>query len=606
MNTITNETLFPFLEQLHLAQTRLRGMLSIETDISEQALFQTICNMSKRLMRGQRAAILMPEPSQKALRFVAQCNDSNARIGHIVVPLHSIAGRAFTRGKIITVTETARSPYFFSGVDQATGQETKSVIALPLWRNNQIVGVLEVVNRTDEQPFDQTDQHILSLLGESINMTLSAQQQMHYLRTLIQVGNEISTLQQSAQLLHKLCEAAQQISHAEAASILLGPDKQQQLRFVAATGPTAQKLPSLVVGMDSIAGKSLLTGEPQLINQVNPEETETINIDRLSGFHTKMVLAVPIIRQDHKIGVFEVLNKKNEEPFNHEEVYLLQLLASQAAIAIENMQLNETREQTLRDLQDLDRRKDQFLAVTSHELRTPLTVIMGYSEFLANHLQETGDQEGQLFLSNLNEGVRHLSEMIEVMTSMHNLSQTDDTELMWRQFDITSIAKQIQIEFQTWIRTKALQFQMDIAPEPLIVNGNAQQLKQAISNLLSNAIKFTEHGGSVTLIIHPKADEVFVAVKDTGIGIPPAEQARIFDRFYQVGSYLTRTHAGLGLGLAIAQDIVRKHGGEIEVESQPGIGSTFYFTLPSQTTSPTEQADRQPTARHQTHRPAMQ
>ena len=114
-----------------------------------------------------------------------------------------------------------------------------------------------------------------------------------------------------------------------------------------------------------------------------------------------------------------------------------------------------------------------------------------------------------------------------------------------------------------------------------MVDGHAQRLKQAIGNLLGNAIKFTQPNGTVTLAVRQTGDKALVLVKDTGIGIPPSEQKRIFDRFYQVGSYLTRQHAGLGLGLAIAQDIVRKHGGEIEVESQPGAGSTFSFSLPT-------------------------
>ncbi len=576
-----NDTLLSRLEQLHMAKMRLRDLLSLETDISEPTLFRTICDMSRQLVQAQRAAIIVPDPATKALKFASWCGDSCPKIDHITVPMQSIAGDTFTQGKIATVTDTANSPFFYNGVDQETGQQTQSVIALPLWRSNQVIGVLEVVNRIDNQSFDQADQHILALLDESINMALSAQRQTHYLRTLIQVGNEVSTLQQSDQLLHKLCEAAQQLSHAEAASILLGPDQQHQLRFVAATGPTAPKLPHLVVGLDSIAGKSLLTGQPQLINQVDPTKTETINIDRHSGFHTKMVLAVPIIRQDHKIGVFEVLNKKNDEPFNNEEAYLLQLLASQAAIAIENIQLNETREQALQDLKDLDRRKDQFLALASHELRTPLTVIMGYSEFLSSHLQETNDQEGQSFLRSLNEGVHRLSEIVEVMTSMHNLSQPDEVELVWNSFDLTTLARQLEIEFQTWVRTKNLQFQLDIPQESVMVDGHAQRLKQAIGNLLGNAIKFTQPNGTVTLAVRQTGDKALVLVKDTGIGIPPSEQKRIFDRFYQVGSYLTRQHAGLGLGLAIAQDIVRKHGGEIEVESQPGAGSTFSFSLPT-------------------------
>ncbi len=568
------------LEQLRCAQAALRRSVSLQEPMAEEEFFTTVCRESLALAAAQRASILVPIPGTQNLRFLTHCGQPHLEIENSLVPQSSIAGYAFSSQHMVIVSDVGRDSHFYSGVDEKTGLRTLSLIALPLWRQNKVIGVLEVINRNDGKPFTEQDGLVLRAFGETINLALSAQRQVNYLQTLIEAGKEMASVQESQQLLQELCHAAQKIGRAEAASILLGPDQNGSLQFVAATGPSADKLRKVAVSMDSIAGRSLTSGQPQIINQVDEKAIQAHGIDYLSGFHTKMILAVPIVHQDKKIGVFEVLNKRNGEPFDEEDAFLLRLLAGQAAIAIENVRLQESREQALQELRDLDRRKDKFLAVTSHELRTPLTVIMGYSEFLLSHLKEKRDKEGLMYLKGLAEGTSRLSEIIEVMTSMNNLLQTVVAPGGWSTIDLTELVQQLPLEFQTWIRTKRLDFILEGGTEPVYVRGDAKWLKQAISNLISNAIKFTESGGKVVLAIQPSDDSVQLRVTDTGIGIPPEEQKHIFERFYQVESYLTRQHAGLGLGLSIAQDIVRKHGGEIQVQSELGKGSTFSFVLP--------------------------
>jgi PAS domain S-box-containing protein len=205
-----------------------------------------------------------------------------------------------------------------------------------------------------------------------------------------------------------------------------------------------------------------------------------------------------------------------------------------------------------REIEKADRLKSAFLDAMSHELRTPLTSIMGFSDLLAEDADMTAQQ--QLYLGYIRQGSRHLLQLINDV-------------LDFSKIDPLAVQREIHLESDV--------------PSGLTVRADRHRLKQVLLNLLGNAIKFTPAGGVVRLTASQQEGAVSVAVRDTGIGIPPEEQEMIFAGFHQVGCSTRGIREGAGLGLAIVRRLIEQQGGKIWVESEPGQGSCFTFRLPA-------------------------
>ncbi|GAO44774.1 PAS domain-containing hybrid sensor histidine kinase/response regulator [Flavihumibacter petaseus] len=224
--------------------------------------------------------------------------------------------------------------------------------------------------------------------------------------------------------------------------------------------------------------------------------------------------------------------------------------------------------------------KSRFLSNMSHELRTPLNAIIGSTNIL--HQEQHLDSQNQM-LDVLKHSSEHMLELVNDILDYSKL-EADKMELNNAPFNLSDLLHKVTGLFKSPINTKKLSLQTNFdAVKGLIVMGDEMRLHQVMNNLLSNAIKFTSEG---LILVEVKAlmkrstnITLRFSVKDSGIGIAPEKQHRIFDKFYQTDAETTRKYGGSGLGLAISQYIVQKMGGELKVESAPGQGSTFFFTL---------------------------
>jgi signal transduction histidine kinase/DNA-binding response OmpR family regulator len=225
-------------------------------------------------------------------------------------------------------------------------------------------------------------------------------------------------------------------------------------------------------------------------------------------------------------------------------------------------------------LEAASRHKSDFLANMSHELRTPLNAIIGFSEVLLDQMFGPVNAKQADYLGDILGSGRHLLSLINDILDLSKI-EAGKMELEITTFALTGLLE----DGLTMVRERAalhgIALSLDVGPGLELIRADERRVKQVVFNLLSNAVKFTPDGGSVAVRARRVDDDVEVAVADTGIGIVPAEQARIFDEFHQIGQ-----HEGTGLGLALVRNLVEHHGGSIRVESEPGAGSTFTFTLP--------------------------
>jgi signal transduction histidine kinase/CheY-like chemotaxis protein len=241
---------------------------------------------------------------------------------------------------------------------------------------------------------------------------------------------------------------------------------------------------------------------------------------------------------------------------------------------------NQQLELRNREVERANRLKSEFLASMSHELRTPLNAIIGFSELLNEQTQKIFSDKQKRFLGHIQHGAKHLLDLINDVLDLSKI-EAGRLELRHENFTMAVAVAEVLSSVRPMATAKKIEVESDV-PIDLFLNADRVRFKEILYNLFSNAMKFTSEGGRVWIESTVQDGYVSTVVGDTGIGIPPEEHASIFESFHQVGATTKGVREGTGLGLAITRRLVEQHGGKIWLESEPGQGSRFHFTLPLQ------------------------
>ena len=396
------------------------------------------------------------------------------------------------------------------------------------------------------------------------------------LQRILDISQSLTSTFDLDEVLHLILAAATELTDTEAASLMLLDEGGTELRFAASNGRQLDKLATLRVPIGgSIAGSILLAGKPMVIENVQQDPRHFPGVDRQLGFQTHSLLGVPLVLRERAVGVLEALNKRGETSFTEEDGQLLMTLAAHAAVAIENARLVTALQKAYDQLNKVDQLKSNFIAIASHELRTPLGLILGYAELLKDDVSPAA--KGQLDM--VLQSALKLRGLIDDMANMEHVTEGKAT-LEVSDFDLHELVQAAVAAVRELCAAKNHELTMALPDAPLPLRADRAKLAIVLNILLANAIKFTEPGGRIKVSVATSNGEAQVHVADTGVGIPLDELEHIFDRFYQVEPALTRTHDGLGLGLAIAKGLVELHGGRIWCESVQAMGSRFSFTIP--------------------------
>jgi signal transduction histidine kinase/HAMP domain-containing protein len=297
----------------------------------------------------------------------------------------------------------------------------------------------------------------------------------------------------------------------------------------------------------------------------------------------RSLLALPLLREERIIGGL-VVWRREPGKFSSEVVNLLQTFTTQSVLAIENARLFREVEEKRLQLETASKHKSQFLANMSHELRTPLNAILGYTELILDNIYGDVPEKVRDALARLEKSGRHLLALINDVLDLSKI-EAGQLTLSLSEYSMQDVVQTVFTGVEALAVEKGLVLKTTVVPDLPTGYGDERRLNQVLLNLVGNAIKFTEAG---EVDIEAKAfDSAFlVVVSDTGPGIPPPDQAKIFEEFHQVDSTSTRKKGGTGLGLSISKRIVEMHGGRIWVDSTPGKGSIFSFTIPFRTERP--------------------
>jgi PAS domain S-box-containing protein len=358
-----------------------------------------------------------------------------------------------------------------------------------------------------------------------------------------------------------------------------------------ATGSTGQKLKerkhALAVGSNSTVGKASSTGEVVVINNTVLDPLHKPN-PLLP--ETKAEAAIPLRVGNRTIGILDIQSTETEA-FTEDDLAILQLLADQIAVGIDNARSYNIAQQAVEEMREVDRLKSQFLANMSHELRTPLNSIIGFARVILKGIDGPTTELQQQDLTAIFNSGQHLLSLINDILDLSRI-EAGKMELTFDEVNISDLISSVMSTAVGLVKDKPIQLKSDIAEDLPLVRADAMRIRQVLINFLSNAAKFTDEGDIFVKASIEKSDRgqpaVMVSVIDSGPGISDEDQEKLFQPFSQVDASLTRKVGGSGLGLSICHHLIQMHNGQIGVHSTPGKGSIFYFSLPLVATPKTE------------------
>jgi signal transduction histidine kinase len=397
------------------------------------------------------------------------------------------------------------------------------------------------------------------------------------MKQLVDLSVQLNSTLKLDELLQLIIRTAAELLHCEAASILLYDEKQPHLFFAATSDSHADQMMQVSVPIEgSVAGTVFRTNRPMIIHHVEQDPRHYDAVAKKTGVEVHSLLAVPMRIHDRLTGVLEALNKVNRD-FNEEDEGLLEVIASHAAVAVNNARLVQALQVALKKASDADHLKSDFLTLASHELRTPLGIIIGYATFLREDAQGELSEHAEHVLN----AALRMRALVEDMTNL-TLLETDGLIFKAKAVSAQSLLEAAAKEVQSLAKAKVQRLVYDMPESPITINVDMEKTTSALVNILNNSIRFSPIGEQIILGARAEPNGALLWVQDNGTGIEKDQLDNIFREFKQGEPPLTRRYGGLGLGLTIARGLVTAQGGRVWAESEgPGSGATFKIFLPA-------------------------
>ena len=556
-----------------------------------QAVFETVAESSVRLCGADRALVFRfdGELLRIAVAFNAPQELKDFIVQNPFAPgRHNAAGRAALERRTVQIPNPLADPEYSYGAKDI--EKIGTILAVPILKGEDLLGVINIFHLDEVRLFTDKQIALVETFADQAAIAIDNVRLLDELRRSLQqqtaTADVLKIISRSTfdlkSVLNTLLESAARLCEADMASVprLTGTifDQVASYGYSPRFHEFMQSHP-ILPGRGTASGRAVAERKTIHIPDVlaDPEYDYRYRTEgqKVGGFRT--LLGVPLMREGAAIGAL-VLGRSAPRPFTSQQIELVQTFADQAVIAIENVRLFDEIQDKSRQLEEASQHKSQFLANMSHELRTPLNAILGYTELMADGAYGEPSEKMLGILKRLEANGKHL---LGLINDVLDLSKIEAGQLVLELSDycIQDIAQTVRSTLEPLAADKKLAFKVDVASQLPPGRGDGRRLTQVLINLVGNAIKFTDVG-EVAIKAEAHNGSFHVSVRDTGPGISSADQARLFQEFQQADNAITKKKGGTGLGLAISKRIIEMHGGRIWVESQPGQGSTFTFTLP--------------------------
>lgn len=545
----------------------------------------TLCREIHRLVPYDRAAINLPHGED---RFVVYAEES--RLPAPAIPEGISEGEGTATGWVIRhnqplicgdVLADDRFPlshrrYRCVGI--------RSYVILPLTAGQERLGALNLgsllPNRFGEQELAILTPiaDILALAIQNSRLYEKSREREDMQKLLKELNQDIAVLDADT-LLQKLTVKIREVLKVDVSDVRLIAEGEWRSVGVSGTEPGLLQ-PTGSFGAGRGLSRSVLqTGRPVIVSDIMARHNKAKAATR-HGF--RGYVGVPLLaRSGEVIGVLRVLTYR-ERHFNQDEVDLLQQLAAGAAIALENSRLFEELKKKSAELQSAYRLKTDFLNTMAHELRTPLNVVIGTQQLLAEGSYGKLDAMQLKPLERIGQYSRDLLDLINEILDLMRLD-AKKVPLHNEECLVRDVTDDLELSFEPLAREKKLKLNFRIAEDLPPLRTDVGRLKEVLQNLLGNALKYTDRGSVDVSVSAAPSDQdarIVWSVTDTGIGISASDLPHIFEPFFMSEEVDRRKYPGSGLGLSIVKRIIDLLGGDIQVQSQPGKGSSFTVSLP--------------------------
>jgi signal transduction histidine kinase len=474
---------------------------------------------------------------------------------------------------------------------------TRTILVTPLLREGVPIGTINI-RRTEVRPFSDkhvklletfADQAVIAienvrLFKELQERTRELVESVEEMKALSEVGQAVSSSLDLETVLETIVARAVDLSGTDCGVIYEYDEEAEEFNLRASHRMEAEAVEVLRAARiklgEGATGQAALSRAPVQIADTLGQREGSVSRLRplLNRLGYRSLLTVPILRDHQIMGGLTVWRRQVGE-FEPEVVNLLQTFATQSALAIQNARLFREIEAKSRELEAANRHKSEFLANVSHELRTPLNAVIGFSEVLQEKLFGELNEKQAEYTDDILSSGRHLLSLINDILDLSKI-EAGRMELEVTTFHLPDAIENALLLIRERASRHGIKLDRVIDDRLGDFTGDERKIKQILVNLLSNAVKFTPEGGQIKVDATLRDSAVIVSVTDTGIGIAKEDQEVIFEEFRQVGTNYAQKREGTGLGLSLTRKFVELHGGKIWVESEPGRGSKFTFTLP--------------------------
>jgi signal transduction histidine kinase len=477
----------------------------------------------------------------------------------------------------------------------------QAMAGVPLRSGDKVVGVIALASDRDSgRTFSEEEVELLDRFAQLASIALDnarlfeeTQQRLRELAAINSIGQALASQLEVSAVIDLVGEKLRELFGAQNIYVALHDPQTNLIHFPYYWEVDHREISEepLIFGQ-GLTSRILESRQPQLINSDLERRAIELGVVALDGVMPKSSLGVPITVGERVIGVIMLQSAERENLFTDADLRLLTTIAAAVGVALENARLFAEAQQAKEAAEAANESKSVFLANVSHELRTPLTSVLGFAKIIQKRLEErilpvvqVQDRKTQRAVEQVRENLGIIVAEGERLTALINdvldLAKIEAGRVEWRMrpLGIRDVVERALAATAPLFEQKGLNLTRDLPDSLPQVVGDQAQLIRVVINLLSNAVKFTDQGG-VTCRARLADGGLVVSVIDTGQGIPAADQPRVFEKFVQAGDTLISKPQGTGLGLTICRQIVEQHGGRIWVESQPGRGSTFSFSLP--------------------------
>jgi signal transduction histidine kinase len=567
-------------EQLRRVLSELVGQL----DLSR--ILDTVMNCAMQLLQMDSAAVVLLSSETGKFKLQAVARLPNSLQGSGVTPGEGIVGDVVRQRACVT---RATLPLFED--ERMNSMGYVRTVGAPVILDSEVRGVIHLNTRDYSRRLSKWEKEALELLGQQLAAAL---RNLHLFEEVEMRGRRLALLNQSVERMNQqlfssdflenvvasLCEgfglAVAQLWLVESAD---GRLQRKASRHATREAPSgAPETGASEIARVAELRLPIITNDAS--NHPHVGASAWIVSEKIQAF-----AGFPLIVGTELLGVLAIYHHR---PLDAHTVELLTIFAQHAATAIQESRLfHLATEQTARleavnaELYRANRHKSEFLANISHELRTPLNSILGFSQLLLEGdggPLTAGHREDVEIIS---QNGRHLLELINDLLDISKL-EAGKAQLERGELDVRVLVDECTDAVGSLVKTKKLTLTSDVSPEIGRAFGDRAKIKQVLLNLVGNAIKFTDTGG-VQIKVDYLGPDLYFSITDTGIGVPLEDRERIFESFQQGRSGISGKYQGTGLGLAISRKLVEMHGGRIWVESRPGEGSNFIFTIPQRT-----------------------